>query len=326
MMATMKDVARVAGVSLGTVSRAINNAPGVKPATMKKVQAAIKQLDYVRDDYARGLKTNSSQTIALILPTIWHPFFSEFAHYVEKALYQLDYKLMLCNSESDSEKERAYIQMVAQNKVAGIIGITYSEIDQYVSSNLPFVSIDRYFTEDISYVTSDDFAGGQMAAEQLIKHGATQLAYIAGYSQFKNETTRRRDGFQAYLAKTGLENDEIFEPEPIHDLPKLLDGLLRRRPNLDGLFCVNDFMLLQVRRILQQKGIRVPEDIQMIGFDGIRMAEDEPSGLSTIAQPVAEMAQAAVDILMTKIKNPDVLQEIKVLPVEFREGKTTKPM
>lgn len=101
-MATMKDVAKLAKVGVGSVSRVLNDAPGVKPATKKRVEVAIKKLGYVRDDYARGLKTNRSQTIALILPTVWHPFFSEFAYYIEQSLYKRQYKLLLCNSSEGS--------------------------------------------------------------------------------------------------------------------------------------------------------------------------------------------------------------------------------
>lgn len=323
-MATMKDVAKLAKVGVGTVSRVINNSTGVKQATRDRVEAAIKELGYVRDEYARGLKTNSSQTVALILPTIWNPFFAEFAYFVEQALYQHQYKVLLCNSSGDYEKEYQYIQMVTQNKVDGIVGITYSAIDQYVSSNLPFVSIDRYFTEDISYVTSENFVGGKLAAQQLLDHGAQHLAYISGYSKYKNETTRRRDGFNSLLMQKGIEADEIFVPEPVTDLPKLVDGLLKRRPDLDGIFCVNDLMLLQVKEILNQRNISVPDDIQMIGYDGFNLTSDQPLGVSTIKQPVAEMAQAAVNILLQKIKNPDSPSEIEVLPVTYREGWTTK--
>lgn len=102
-MTTMKDVAQRAGVGVGTVSRVINHAPGVKKSTLTKVQEAIKELKYIPDEYARGLKTSSSRTIALILPSVWYPFFSEFAYYVEKRLDKEDYKLLLCNSNGDPE-------------------------------------------------------------------------------------------------------------------------------------------------------------------------------------------------------------------------------
>ena len=114
-MATMKDVAQRAGVSLGTVSRVINHAQGIKPMTLEKVEKAIEELHYVPDEYARGLKTQSSRTVALILPSIWYPFFSEFGYYVEKALDQRDYKLLLCNSDGNPQEENKYIKMLMVN-------------------------------------------------------------------------------------------------------------------------------------------------------------------------------------------------------------------
>ncbi|MDY5350760.1 MAG: LacI family DNA-binding transcriptional regulator, partial [Lactobacillus johnsonii] len=191
-MATMKDVAQRAGVSLGTVSRVINHAHGIKPITLEKVEKAIEELHYIPDEYARGLKTQSSRTVALILPSIWYPFFSEFGYYVEKALDQRDYKLLLCNSDGNPQEENKYIKMVKQNKIDAIIAITYSDIDQYIDSNIPFVSLDRYFKQKVSYVASDNYQGGRIAAQELVKRGANHLAYIGSHSRYPNDTMRRR--------------------------------------------------------------------------------------------------------------------------------------
>ena len=195
MKATMKDVAKLAGVGVGTVSRVLNNG-SVKDETRDKVERAIDKLNYQTNQYARGLKINRTHTVALILPSVWHPFFSEFAFYVETYLERNKYKTFLCNSNNDAEKEKEYIQMVTQNKVDGIIGITYSDIDKFVSSNLPFVSIDRHFTEDVIYVTADNKAGGQMAVRELVKRGCKNLAYIGGYQNISNETKNRYISFK----------------------------------------------------------------------------------------------------------------------------------
>lgn len=139
----MKDVANLAGVGVGTVSRFINGTK-VKDSTYQKVSEAIKTLDFIPDETARGLKSSMTNTVALILPTIWHPFFSEFAYHVEKFLSQNKYKLYLCNSDGQSEKEIEYIKMVDQNRCDGIIAITYTDIENCISDGLPFVSIDRF--------------------------------------------------------------------------------------------------------------------------------------------------------------------------------------
>ena len=153
---TMKDVAQLAGVSVGTVSRVINNESGIKQSTLNKVEAAVKELNYIPNAYARGMKKNKTSTIGLIVPTIWHPFFSEFAQYIEQLLASKGYKTLLCNiGQYNSEVE--IIQMLEQNKVDGIIAITYSPIEEYLSTNVPFVSIDRIYTDkNIACISADN--------------------------------------------------------------------------------------------------------------------------------------------------------------------------
>lgn len=214
-MATMKDVAREAGVSLGTVSRVINHAAGIKPATLEKVKAAIEKLNYVPDRYARGMKLNRSYTVALMVPTIWNSFNAEFAYHVEKALAKQGYKMLLCDYDDDPDRELAYIQMVRENKIDAIIGITYGDIDKYIDSQLPFISIDRYYKQRVSYVASQNYEGGRLATSELLKHGAKHLAFVGSYNQYPNDTTRRYEGFCDYLKERDLPILAIHELEPV---------------------------------------------------------------------------------------------------------------
>lgn len=322
MKATMKDVATLAGVGVGTVSRVINGVK-VKDSTREKVFAAIKELNYEPDEYARGLKTNKSNSIALILPKIWHPFFSEFAYFVEEALSKANYKMFLCNADGSAEKEKEYIQMLKQSKVDGIIGITYSDIDQYISSNLPFVSIDRHFSEKVAYVTSDNFVGGQIAAQELLSRGAKCLAYVGGNSPYPNETKNRNEGFKSFCASLGIETKTLDMLEPIEHIEQQLDAFFMENPAIDGIFTVNDFMALDVMRALKRAGKTAPKDYQIIGFDGIRMAQEQEFLLSTLAQPIAEMAQQSVELLIKMIVEKHPPERI-VLPVKFIEGNTTR--
>lgn len=323
-MATMKDVAQRAGVGVGTVSRVINRVPGVKESTLIKVNQAIKELNYIPDEYARGLKTKSSRTIALILPSVWHPFFSEFAYYVEKRLGKENYKLLLCNSNDNTTEEAKYIKMLKQNKIDAIIAITYSDIEQYIYSNIPFVSLDRYFDKKVSYVTSDNYEGGKLAARKLLEHGARSLAYVGSYSKYPNGTMLRRDGFRDYLENIGIDYKEIFLQEPVNDFTPYILEMLKVHPKIDGIFCHTDSLLLKLRKILNQYGYRVPEDIQLIGFDGMNLSSDLPLGISTIAQPVEQLANGAVDLVLRKIADPSLKNEAKMYPVRYVDGNTTK--
>lgn len=323
-MATMKDVAQRAGVGVGTVSRVINRVPGVKESTLIKVNQAIKELNYIPDEYARGLKTKSSRTIALILPSVWYPFFSEFAYYVEKRLGKENYKLLLCNSNGNPTEEAKYIKMLKQNKIDAIIAITYSDIEQYIYSNIPFVSLDRYFDKKVSYVTSDNYEGGKLAARKLLEHGARSLAYVGSHSKYPNGTMLRRDGFRDYLENIGIDYKEIFLQEPVNDFTPYILEMLKVHPKIDGIFCHTDSLLLKLRKILNQYGYRVPEDIQLIGFDGMNLSSDLPLGISTIAQPVEQLANGAVDLVLRKIVDPSLKNEAKMYPVRYVDGNTTK--
>lgn len=324
MKATMKDVAALAGVGVGTVSRVINGVR-VKDATREKVTAAIKELNYEPDEYARGLKTNKSNTIALILPTIWHPFFSEFAYFVEDELSERNYKLLLCNSDGNAEKEKEYIQMVKQSKVDGIIGITYSDVDKYISANLPFVSIDRHFSEEVAYVTADNFMGGKIAATELVRRGCQKLAYIGGTSPYPNETNNRKQGFYEFCLQEEIIPSTLDMFEPIAHLEERLLHFFATHPDLDGIFAVNDFMGLKVIEALKKLDKYPVKDYQIIGFDGVKMAADQPFVMSTIVQPVHEMAYHSVQTILAMISNEDFHKRI-LLPVAFQEGSTTKPI
>lgn len=318
----MKDVAKLAGVGVGTVSRVLNNG-SVKDSTRKKVEAVMKELNYQPNFYARGLKINRTHSVALILPSVWHPFFSEFAFHIENSLEKKHYKLYLCNSDGNSEKEHEYIQMVTQNKVDGIIGITYSDIDEYISSNLPFVSIDRYFTEDVIYVTADNSSGGRMAAQELKKRGCQKVAYIGGYQETPNETKNRRKYFEIECKQLNLDVETLDMLEPLHDLEEKVTNFMTTHPDIDGVFTINDSMAMIVCKVLRKMGKLIPEEIQVIGFDGQRIQGGDPYLVSTIAQPIQEMAEIAVELLLDVIQGKEV-EKRTVLPVFFGEGGTTK--
>lgn len=322
-MATMKDVANLAGVGVGTVSRYVNNPDSLKESTKVKVEYAISKLDYQPNEYARGLKLNKTNSVALIIPSIWHPFFSEFAYYVERTLENYGYKLLLCNSENNYKKELEYIKMVQQNKVDGIIGITYSDIDKYVKSNMPFVSIDRHFKEDVTYVTSDNEQAGILAATQLIKNGCKSLAYIGGIPVYKSEITKRASSFLKEAKEQKIKFSSLEIPEPIDKWEEKIEEFILSHPDIDGIFTINDYMGLDVKQCLENLGKKVPDDIQIIGCDGIKLSKDRQVIMSTIKQPVEEMAIKSVQSLLKIINHLPVEKRI-VLPVTYIQGKTTK--
>ncbi|MGT2682443.1 LacI family DNA-binding transcriptional regulator [Streptococcus porci] len=320
---TMKDVAKLAGVSVGTVSRVINGESGIKELTLSKVNAAIQELNYIPDAYARGMKKNRTETVALIIPTIWHPFFGELAFHVEKFLSEKNYKMFLCNTDG-TKKDIEYITMLKQNRVDGIIAITYNPIDDYLASNIPFVSIDRsYSDKNIICITSDNKKGGRLAAEKLLEKGCQHLAFIGSHNETINETKNRRRFFEKAVRESGRPCYILDLEEPFDHFEEQLDDFLDSYPEIDGIFTVNDFTAMDTMTVLQRRGKRIPEDIQIIGYDGIRYASNKPYPLSTIKQPLPEMAQVAVDILLAIIEKQPHDQET-ILPISYIEGATTK--
>lgn len=320
---TMKDVAQAAGVSVGTVSRVINKENGIKPATLQKVNDAIEKLHYIPDHYARGMKRNRTETIALIIPVIWHPFFSEFAMYVERGVYQRGNKLLLCSIDG-AEKEREYINLLQQNKVDGIIAITYSPIEQYLASGIPFVSVDRMFTDlAIACVSSDNEGGARLAAQQLLAKGCQHVAFIGGHNDTVNETKKRRLAFEAYVREQQVTYNifDFVEGQPY--LYERLEDFLVQHPTIDGIFAINDFMALDIIQVLKRLGKNVPEDVQVIGYDGIKLSRDRDFIVSTIQQSVEAMAHESVRLLFDIIEGrPYELQTI--IPIRYIDGRTTK--
>ncbi|GED50322.1 LacI family transcriptional regulator [Carnobacterium maltaromaticum] len=322
MKATMKDVAKLAGVGVGTVSRVINGVR-VKDSTLKKVNQSIQELGYEPDIYARGMKTNRSNTIALIVPTIWHPFFSEFGFHVEKELKALGYKIFLCNSTGDPAVEDEYIQMIKQNKVDGIIGITYTDIDKSVSSDIPFVSIDRHFTSKVTIVAADSKQGGEIAFNELNKRGCQHFAFVGTHQDKESETKNRRIYFEKSARRAGKKISILDFEEPIVDFENQVQKFFIDNPTIDGLFGINDFLAMDVMKELEKLGKKIPEDIQVIGFDGVKLSEEREYLMTTIRQPLETMAKVAVEQIMNAI-NGDPIDYKTIIPVTFIEGSTTK--
>jgi LacI family transcriptional regulator len=320
---TMKDVAREAGVSLGTVSKVINGIP-VGDSYRRKVEKAAKKLGYQVNHYARGLKTNKSYCIAFIAPSTINPFFAALAQEICKALSQRGYRMMLFITDFDPKAEQSCIQMIRQNKLDGAIGLTYNP-DLKIDEDIPFVTIDRHFNATVPCVSSDNYGGGRLAAEKLSELGCKHLAFLCVGSPVPSEVDKRGDGFEFYCRDNGipyetlrmtdnnaLEGTESFLKEHMED----------GRLSFDGIFCNTDQLVWEVQKILTRMGLRTPEDVQLIGFDGIRKFGVNDLYCSTIVQPVERIAETCVDIVLSS--NRCSLPALVCLPVSYVPGGTTR--
>ena len=196
-MTNMNDVAREAGVSRGTVSNYLNG-KNIKEESKNKIREAIKKLNYVKNNAAHDLRSKQSSLVVLIIPTVWTPFFSELTYWIQHYLYLKNYKLILC-------RETEYIKMANEQRVAGIITISYSNLTKKIAMGIPLVSIERELTGLFPLVSSDNYMGGQLAAQELIKKGAERLICLSMPTKLSGSLKSRDSGFIDYC------NEKILE-------------------------------------------------------------------------------------------------------------------
>ena len=321
----MSDVAREAGVALGTVSKVING-QSVGESYRLKVEAAVKKLNYQVNNSARSLKTDRTNTVAFIVPNTITPYFALLTHHINMALERRNYKMLLCFTEYDREREQDFIQMVRQNRADGVIALTYNPHLE-IPEDIPFVTIDRFFSVSVPCVAADNFAGGRMAAHELKRRGCKRVAFMRIGSRLTNEPSKRKDGFISGCMELGLPYECLLLDDgmPFSAFESFLRANMDGdRLTFDGIFCGTDTVAYQVIGILRGMGLRVPEDVQVIGFDGIRMFGDLDYICSTIVQPVADIAEACVSMVLS----PDFkgLPSLICLPVTYADGGTTLPV
>lgn len=288
------------------------------------MEEAIQKLDYHVNSYAQGLKASKTYTVALLIPNTSNPFFAQLVYHINTSLLKRKYRMLLCTTDFDSGLEQEYITITKQNKVDGIIGLTYNPNLQ-VEENVAFVSIDRPIGAHIPCVASDNFAGGQMAVEKLADLGCRHVAFLRIGSSLDSEPIKRRAGFENGCLARGLTYDvKILEDESLlsefEDFFR--DHMSDGRLEFDGLFCVTDYLANEILKILRRLHIRVPEDVQVIGFDGVRAFGDGDYFCSTIVQPVPDIAEMCVELLLQE--NMYTKPPLVYLPVSYAYGGTTR--
>ena len=320
---TMKDVARESGVSLATVSKVINRIT-VREDSRRRVEAAIQKLGYQLNAYARALKTNKTMCIAVVLPSLKHPFFAHLADELTACLMKRGYLCQLMITNYDPEAEQKCFSLVRSNRSDGVIALTYSP-KLVLDETIPIVTIDRYFSSNVPCVSSDNYRGGELAAEKLLELGCRRLLFLRISAQVPGETDKRCAGFENMCRQRGAAYETLILRDEETEAPffrfleeRICGGSLE----FDGIFCNSDALAFRVRRFLQEQGVAVPGQVQLIGYDGIADHFTENRVCSTIEQPLKKMAETAVRLLL----NPsDASAGINVcLPVRYVPGGTTR--
>ena len=327
---TMKDVAARAGVSLGTVSKVINHIT-VGEKNREKVEKAIKELGYEVNTYARGLKTQETKLITLIVPDTINPFFAAFTQYVEKNLYEHGYKLILCCANGIPEKEIGYLNLASQSKTDGIIALTYTDVSNAIPARIPLVSFDRYFeNHDVPMIASDNFQGGYAGTKKLLELGCHHPVFIRFRSKFPGEADKRMEGYLSACQELGIQPDYLDQIDAIEER-RALENFIQEHTDshsaltFDGVFANTDRHAYLVMKILKERGFRIPEDVQILGFDGIRKYGIDESSLfvSSMCQPIEELARLCVETLLKK-RQGTVVPTLSLLPVTYGYGGTTR--
>ena len=331
-MSTIKDVARLAGVSTTTVSHVINKTRFVAEATQEKVNNAVKQLKYSPSAVARSLKCNSTQTIGMLVTQSTNPFFSEVIDGVESYCYRQGYTLILCNTGGIYEKQRDYIRMLAEKRVDGIL-VMCSDLteellimlDSY--SDIPKVIMDwGPESSQADKIIDNSEAGGYLATKFLIDHGHTNIACLSGHLN-KAACKERIIGFRRAMSEARLQINEdwILEGNFECDTAGLAaDSIIAMDQKPSAVFCFNDTMALGLMSRLQQRGIRIPEDMSVIGYDNIEISEYFSPPLTTIHQPKRRVGKNAFEILLQRIKNKEHERRIFEMHPEIVERSSVK--
>jgi len=306
---TSQDVAKKAGVSVATVSRVLNGLPNVSQHVRTQVLSAVKELNYHPNRTAQRLRAGRSHVIGLIISDIQNPFFTAIVRGIEDVAYRDGYSLILCNSDEDPEKEKLYINVMRSEEVAGVILVSASEaapqVDDLIAYNIPVVAVDRQIDDrEIDSVLAANIEGACEAVTYLIQLGHRHIGFI-GLPLTRTPGKERYEGYQRAL------RDHNLPLSP--DLVRIADAkqpggynaahdLLVNQPHITALFVANNLMTLGALTATRQRGLKIPDEISIVGFDDMPWASLLQPPLTAVAQPTYQMGQRAAELLLGRMK------------------------
>ena len=323
-LANIKDVARLANVSVATVSRVINSKGYVNEHTKELVMKAIEELNYVPNEIARSLYRKSSKIIGVIIPDLKNEFFNDMISGMEEVILHHGYKTMLCTSKESIDREKEYLQIFSTNKIDGLILCSNSpDIASYTHLDIPIVALDRIISKDIPSVTADNYMGGILAANRLMSLGCKNIVQFRGPSTVA-PANERCNGFLETMNRDPYIRVHTVELDFSTDNTSEIYKFLITHPQIDGIFAGSDIIAARAMRCLKKLGRSVPEDVQIVGYDNISICEFTDPTITTIAQPIQSMGEIAAETLFKLIKKEPIEQLHITLPVELIERESTK--
>ncbi|GKU82718.1 LacI family DNA-binding transcriptional regulator [Niallia sp. NCCP-28] len=319
MKITIYDVAKKAGVSTATVSKIINNKGSISEKTKLKVQKVMDELQYQPSMIASALKGKSTYTIGLLIPDLSNPIFAEYAKYIEERGQELGFSLMICNTDANPDKELKYISLLKQKQVDGIIvAARFKNIKllrDLIKEGFPLALIARDLPAlPIDSVTVDDYLGGYQVTEYLLSLGHKNIGVVAEGDRSSKE---RIKGYQQALIDAGLTIDKnltVVCDHPTREYAKFHAGSLldlEKRPS--AIFGCNDSLAIGVMQAAHERGLIIPNDLSVIGFDNTELSQVVVPSLSTVQQPLKDIGHHVVDLLTRKIEGKSKMTHRVVL-------------
>ncbi|WP_100371989.1 LacI family DNA-binding transcriptional regulator [Bacillus sp. FJAT-45037] len=312
-MATIKEVAKLAGLSRTTVSRVMNNHPYVSDEKREQVLDAMTQLGYVPNSSARRLRKNRTETIAVLISRVVNPFFSKLVDEMERIAAEHGYQVILCNTRQDKDKERNYLELLRTKQVDGVILASieneWDVIEPYTEYG-PIICCNEY-REGIAVpsIRLDQIKAGALATNHLIELGHSRVVYIGG-SQDSPLSEDRRRGYEQALTSAGI---NIVKDYIIHDVYGIEDGqlicerLLDLKPRPTAVFAGSDEVAVGLMNALLERGLRIPEDFAVVGFDNQPIAEIISPKLTTIEQPINQLSHMAMTRMLHALQTTQKL-------------------
>lgn len=333
-MTNIQDVAKRAGVSIATVSRVLNGNNGVRGDIKQRVEAAMEELDYRPNPAARSLRSNRSRIIGLLISDIQNPFFIGLIRGVEDEALHHEYSLILCNSSESPQREQQYLDVLYAERVAGIIVVPTREQfgdetrKRFRERGIPIVAVDRRVRDrDIDAVLTDNVQGAREAVGHLIANGYRRIGVVTG--PLTVTTGRERlEGYRLALEDAGipldptLERSGSFNAESGH---QLAGELLDLTPPPDALFLGNNLLTLGALNAIHERGLAVPDDIGLIGYDEIQWAALGSISLSTMTQPAYDIGSAAALRLFQRMSNPSQSRQEIILAATLKVRGSSRP-
>ena len=297
MVAKLKDVAKLAGVSVTTVSRVINNYGSLSKKTIYKVHQAMQELNYQPNALARAMQGKPSNFIGLIFPNLTNPFYAELVNELESRLFAKGYKTIIASAAENEQIEHEYLGMLMANQVDGIISGSHNlGIEEYKQVGAPIVSFDRYLAEGIPIVTSDSYSGGRLAADYLVNWGCQNLAVLIDEDTSSSPTINRVQGVVDYM------NEHDFEYTPLDvneiQVEEVFPG------DFDGVLAPDDELALQIRSLAERAGKVFGKDFIVTGYNGSHLVQKIAPDLPTVVRPVDSLADELIDTLLKRIADP----------------------